>query len=319
MKRSTSSIPVTERLSALGEMIRLRVLRLLEAEELSVGEVAQVVQLPQSTVSRHLKVLADGGWVARRNEGTATLYRLVLDDLAPEARALWCAVRDQMGDSPELDEDARRLRAVLDERKTDSQTFFGRVSGEWDSLRNELFGTRFTAMALLSLLPRDMVIADVGCGTGNVAELLAPIAHRVHAIDGSGAMLSAARRRLSNSTNVEFVESPLDRIPLHSKTIDVAAAVLVLHHLPDPVGTLREMHRLLRSDRNGGIALIVDMVRHDREIYKRSMGHTHLGFSKESMLGMLAQAGFADGTYRELPGEAEAKGPGLFVAIGRLS
>lgn len=318
MKRSSSSIPVTERLAALGEMIRLRVLRLLEAEELSVGEVAQVVQLPQSTVSRHLKVLADGGWIARRSEGTATLYRLVMDDLAPEARALWCAVRDQMGASPELDEDARRLRAVLDERKTDSQTFFGRVSGEWDSLRNDLFGSRFTAMALLSLLPRDLVIADIGCGTGNVAELLAPIAQRVYAIDGSGAMLSAAKHRLSEHKNVEFVESPLDHIPLHSKTIDVAAAVLVLHHLPDPVAALREMRRLLRTDTNGGVALIVDMVRHDREIYKRSMGHVHLGFSKDAMLAMLKDAGFTDGTYRELPGEAEAKGPGLFVAIGRM-
>lgn len=317
MKRS-ASISVTDRLAALGEMVRLRVLRLLEAEELSVGEVAQVVQLPQSTVSRHLKVLADGGWIARRNEGTATLYRLVLDDLAPQARALWCAVRDQMGASPELEEDSRRLRAVLDERKTDSQTFFGRVSGEWDSLRNELFGTRFTAVALLSLLPRDMVVADVGCGTGNIAEILAPIAQRVYAIDGSGAMLAAARRRLSQHKNVEFVESPLDRIPLHSKTIDVAAAALVLHHLPDPVPALREMHRLLRTDSNGGVALIVDMVRHDREIYKRSMGHVHLGFSKDTTLGMLKDAGFTDGTYRELPSEADAKGPGLFVAIARM-
>ncbi len=317
MKRSPSSIPVTDRLAALGEMIRLRILRLLEAEELSVGEVAQVVQLPQSTVSRHLKVLADGGWVARRSEGTATLYRLVLDDLAPESRALWCAVREQMGASPELDEDARRLRAVLDERKTDSQTFFGRVSGEWDALRNDLFGTRFTATALLSLLPRDMVLADVGCGTGNVAELLAPIAQRVYAIDGSGAMLAAAKRRLANHKNVDFIESPLDRIPLHSKTIDVAAAVLVLHHLPSPLAALREMRRLLRADPNGGVALLVDMVQHDREIYKRSMGHVHLGFSKDTILALLKEAGFADGTYRELPGEADAKGPGLFVAVAR--
>lgn len=318
MKRSANTIPVTERLAALGEMVRLRVLRLLEIEELSVGEVAQVVQLPQSTVSRHLKVLADGGWVARRNEGTATLYRLVMDDLAPEARALWCAVRDQLGPSSELDEDARRLRAVLDERKTDSQTFFGRVSGEWDALRNELFGTRFTSIAMLSLLPRDLVVADVGCGTGNAAELLAPVAGRVYAIDGSPAMLAAARRRLSEHRNVEFVESPIDRIPLHSGTVDVAVGVLVLHHLPKPVEALREMRRLLRASPNPGMALVVDMVRHDREIYKRSMGHVHLGFSREGMLGMLREAGFADGTYRELPGEAEAKGPGLFVAVGRV-
>src|SRR6185295_15361850 len=131
------------------------------------GEMAQIVQLPQSTVSRHLKVLADGGWVSKRNEGTATFYRLHLDDLAPDARALWRTVREQLGDSGDLAEDLRRLRAVLDDRKTDSETFFGRAGGEWDQIRAELFGDRFTSLALLSLINPRWSVADLGCGTGN--------------------------------------------------------------------------------------------------------------------------------------------------------
>src|SRR5687768_605100 len=89
MKRTRNSTSLADLLAGLSEPVRLRLLRLLEAEELSVGELAKVVQLPQSTVSRHLKILSDGEWLARRSAGTATLYRLVHDDLSPAARGLW--------------------------------------------------------------------------------------------------------------------------------------------------------------------------------------------------------------------------------------
>lgn len=312
----TSSL--IDRLGELGEGVRLRLLRLLETEELSVGEVAAVVQLPQSTVSRHLKILADGGWVARRTEGTATLYRLMQDDLAPELRSLWRTVREQMGSDATLDEDFRRLGAVLEERKTDSQTFFGKYSGKWDELRAELFGTRFTSLALLSLLRRDWVVADLGCGTGNVAELLAPVVERVVAVDVSGAMLEAARRRLGGATNVEFRSAPIHETGLPAKSIDVAACFLVLHHHPSPKLALGEMRRLLRASRGGGIAIVVDMVPHDRVEYRRLMGHEHLGFSATEVREIMRDAGFSGIVHREIPSEPEAKGPGLFVATGRI-
>jgi ArsR family transcriptional regulator len=171
------------RLAVLSEPDRLRALRVLEAEELSVGELANTLQLPQSTVSRHLKLLMDGGWLMRRSVGTATLYRLILDDMSLDARELWLVVRKQMGDTAELREDQRRLAGVIAERKVDSQAFFGRVVGEWDELRARLFGTDFTLRAMLALLPPEWAVADLGCGTGNAAELLAPNVERVVAVD----------------------------------------------------------------------------------------------------------------------------------------
>src|SRR5262245_49668030 len=117
MKNPTRNRTVAERLADLGERVRLRLLRVLEREELSVGEVASIVQLPQSTVSRHLKVLGDGQWLAKRTEGTATLYRLVLDDLAPGARALWTAIRDQMGRGDEGGNSAEALELAEDDRR----------------------------------------------------------------------------------------------------------------------------------------------------------------------------------------------------------
>lgn len=313
MKHATPSIPVTERLAALSEPLRLRLCRLLEREELSVGEVGRVLQIPQSTVSRHLKVLSDGGWLLKRADGTATMYRLVLDDLPSDARALWVTVREQMGDSAELREDLRRLEAVLDDRKTDSSAFFGRVAGSWDDLRTQLFGSSFTAPALLALLPREWVVADLGCGTGNAAELLAGRVRRVIAIDSSEVMLRAARQRLEGAKNISFKRGELETLPLDDSSVDAAVCVLVLHHLDRPEAAVAEMRRILKP---GGRALVVDMFEHDRREYRHQMGHKHLGFSEDRARGMLERAGFIRVRIDALPAWPDSKGPSLYVATG---
>ncbi|MEM8758467.1 MAG: metalloregulator ArsR/SmtB family transcription factor, partial [Planctomycetota bacterium] len=152
MKRTATPNSVSGRLGVLADPLRLRMLGLLERQELSVGEVAAVVQLPQSTVSRHLSTLGKAGWLVKRQFGTATYHSLTLDDLDEEARAMWVVVRSQIERSAETNEDDRRLAGVIADRKTDSLSFFGRVGGEWDAVRNELFGERITALGLLSLV-----------------------------------------------------------------------------------------------------------------------------------------------------------------------
>jgi ubiquinone/menaquinone biosynthesis C-methylase UbiE/DNA-binding transcriptional ArsR family regulator len=313
MKVAVSAIPITALLHALGEEIRLRICRILERNELSVGEIAAVVQLPQSTVSRHLKVLASGGLVSRRAVGTATLYRLLRDDLAPPARSLWSTVHDQMGNDPRLAEDLRRLESVLAERKTDSVSYFGQVAGEWDKIRTELFGDGFTAPALLSLLPSDWVVADIGCGTGNAAELLVPAVREVIAIDQSGPMLDAARKRLAGVKSVRFVEGAVTSLPLGSASVDAAVLVLVLHHVADLERAMAELARVVRP---GGKALIVDMYEHELTHFRNVMGHAHLGFTAQAMTDLLESAGFAKVRLNALPTTASARGPGLFAAVG---
>lgn len=317
MKRSPPGQPVDALLGSLADRVRLRILRVLEREELSVGEIAAVVQLPQSTVSRHLKELSEHGWLARRSAGPATLYRMVLDDLSVPARGVWTAVRGGI-EGGDAREDARRLAAVLADRRLDSQAFFGRVAGEWDAIRSRLFGSAFTLRALLALLPRRWSVADLGCGTGNAAELIAPHVERVVAVDRSGAMIEAARKRLRASRNVEFAQGELERLPLPDRSVDAAVAVMVLHHVPDPASAVGEAARVLRGDRGGGVLLVVDMLEHDREEYRRTMGHLHLGFAPAAVEGIFRRAGLRDARVWELPGEADAKGPGLFAATGRI-
>lgn len=309
---------VTDRLNAIAEPVRLRMLRVLEVHELTVGEVANVVQLPQSTVSRHLKHLADTGWLTRRLEGTAAFYRLLQDDQPPECRAVWAALRPGLTEEVTLADDRRRAESVVAERRTDSHSFFSRLGGEWDSVRGELFGSRFTPMSLLALVNPRWRVADIGCGTGNVAEVLCPWAERVIGIDASPEMLRTAKSQFRRVPNAEFREGGAEDLPLPDHSVDVVTCVLVLHHAASPQSCLREMVRVLTTERGGGMAVIVDMVPHTREEYRRTMGHKHLGFGEQALCEMMRAEGFSTVRWHELPPERGTRGPGLFVALGTV-
>jgi SAM-dependent methyltransferase len=309
---------IVDRLSQLGDSVRVRMLRVLEREELAVGEIAKVLQIPQSSASRHLKVLADGGWLVRRPVGPATYYRVVLDDLPGDARAIWVPVRDHAGDDHETAQDDARLAAVLAERMADSTSFFGRHAGHWDDLRGELFGRRFTDQALLGLLDPRWTVADLGCGTGNAAELLAPWVDEVVAVDSSPEMLDAARRRLPGRDNIRFVLADLTASSVPVGKVDAAVCLLVLHHLDRPGAVLHQMARMLSAARGGGVALVVDITEHDRAGYRHEMGHRHQGFSHAAVRGMYEEAGFTGVRVRTLPPDVDASGPALFVATGRI-
>lgn len=307
------SSDVFAHLSVLSEPTRARLLRTLEIEELGVGELARVVQLPQSTVSRHLKVLHGDGWVERRKEGTASLFRGA--ELPPDARAVWEAVRPG-ADARWADEDDLRIRAVVAARTVDSPTFFGRVAGEWDQVRQELFGTEFLLPTLLSLLPPDWTVLDLGTGTGSTLVELAPVVRRVIGVDREQVMLDAASRRCADLGAVELVHASLDDLPLDDGSVDAALCMLVLHHLQDVPPVLAEAARVLRP---GGALVILDMVEHDRTEYRQAMGHHHLGFAEEALCSWLSEAGFGSVRFRRLPAHPEAKGPPLFVTVARLA
>ena len=302
---------ILDHAALLSEMTRCRILQLLDRHELTVSELVNVLQLPQSTASRHLKVLADAGWVRSRRDGTSSLYQLAASSLDDSAARLWELIRDQLADSSINQQDLRRLEGLLRDRRSRSQAFFTETASEWDRLRDELFGRRFDLQALLALLDRRWVIGDLGCGTGRTSEALAPHVRRVFAVDGSGAMLEAARRRLARFDNVKFRQGELERLPIEDLSLDAAILFLALHHAPDPDRVVREARRVTRP---GGRLLIVDMLPHDREDYRHRMGHVWLGFSRHKILGALDAQGFEHAVFQSLPADPEAKGPVLFVA-----
>jgi ArsR family transcriptional regulator len=300
-------------MSALADPTRARTLRLVEQHELSVADLCAVLQLPQSTVSRHLKVLADEDWVAVRAEGTSRLYRLT-PTLEPAARRLWGLVREQSADTPGAAQDDRRLASILAERQTRSQAFFTSSAGQWDRLRQEMYGERFDLQALAALLDERWVVGDLACGTGQLAVALAPFVARVIAVDRSRAMLKAAARRLAGVANVELRAGTLEALPLDEGTLDAAVLCLALHHQSDPAAVLREAGRVVRP---GGRVLVIDLLEHDRREYQDQMGHVWLGFGRAQIDAWLADAGFEAVRVQPLPPAPAAQGPALFVAGAR--
>ncbi len=300
------------RLGALADHTRARLLLALERHELTVGELRQVLQLPQSTVSRHLKTLADDGWVTSRAEGPSRRYRMAA--LAAPVRRLWTAVRDQLRDTPAARQDAHRVEGVLAQRRTTSEEFFAGAAGQWDALRAELFGQRADLHALLGLLDDRWTVGDLGCGTGQLSEALAPFVSGVVAVDASRAMLAAARKRLQTVSNVELRAGALEALPTADGELDAAVLSLVLHYTVEPAAALAEAARALRP---GGKLLIIDMLPHDREEYRARMGHVWLGFGREQLAEWLREAGFDNVHHHALSADPAAKGPALFVASAR--
>jgi len=297
-------------MTALADPTRSRILLALERNELAVTELQSILQLPQSTISRHLKVLADEGWVEARAEGTSRHYRIDSDSLDPGTRRLWHLVRDEVMHTNAAEQDARRAQAVLAARRTRSQQFFSTSAGQWDRMRADLFG-RGADIALLALFDEKWKVADLGCGTGAITQSIAPFVDKVIAVDESTAMLSAARKRLHGFDNIDVRNGRLEALPLADDEVDVALLFLVLHYVSDPARVVAEAARVLRP---GGRLLVLDMMPHDRQDLRHSLGHLWQGFASATVADWMRAAGMVGVRYRSLPPDPEAKGPLLFAA-----
>jgi ArsR family transcriptional regulator len=312
----TKSLAILEHAAMIADVTRCRLLQILDRQELTVSELCTVLQLPQSTVSRHLKLLAGGGWVRSRREATSHYYQFARDLLENGARKLWKLVREQAADAAVHGEDLRRLESVLAARRSRSQEFFSATAEQWDRLRDDLFGPRLDLLALPGLLDPTWVLGDLGCGTGRVTLAVAPFVARVVAVDASRAMLAAARARLAHLENVEIKPGSLESLPLADNALDAATLFLALHHVPDPARALAEARRVLRP---GGRLLVVDMMPHDRQEYRQQMGHVWLGFAPDQLVRQLETAGFAAPHHHVLPPDPLARGPALFAASARAT
>jgi DNA-binding transcriptional ArsR family regulator len=308
---TTLAPPILDRLSALGDESRTRILALLEESELNVTELASVLGLSQPTVSRHLKALAAEGWVEARVEGRNRHYRLA-PALDEAARALWAIVREELAGRGLYAVDAERARGVLERRRLRSAEFFAHAAERWDEVRADLFGSAAGLTPLLGLLDPGAVVADLGVGTGALAETLAPFVGRVIGVDRSEEMLAAAGHRLAHLDNVELRRGDLEALPIRDDELDVAVLALVLHYVVDPAVVLREVKRASRS---GARLLLVDMRLHERgPSYAEEMGHVWPGFEPERVSGWLVAAGFSGVRVIPLPPDPKAAGPLLFLA-----
>ena len=305
-------VAILEHMSAVADPVRCRMLLLLETHELTVSELCAVLQMPQSSVSRQLKTLADDGWVTSRRDGTSRFYSMSGDQLDGGADRLWPIIREQVTATPAAGQDQRRLRGILAKRRAKSAEFFATAAAGWDRLREDVFGDTFYLWAVLGLIDPALTVGDLGCGTGQLTLTVAPYVKQVIAVDGAREMLDAARGRLADLANVDVRQGELESLPITTGELDVAMLSLVLHYSPDPSRALTEVARVVRP---GGRLLVVDMQPHERVEYQQQMGHVWLGFSEKQITRLLGGAGFTDVRVRALPIDPDAKGPALFAAM----
>ena len=297
-------------LRALADPTRLRIMRLLAAMELAVGELAQVLGQSQPRVSRHVRILCDAALAERRKEGSWVFLRSAIG--AGRAPPLGAAAANLLAVAEEGDaqfaarcaEDRRNLAAIRAAREVSAATYFARYAAEWDRLRGLHSPDAPVEAALLDALSAASLgaLLDVGTGTGRIAELLAPRAAQVTGLDKSPEMLRLARARLQHlpADQLTLVQGSFTALPFAEAAFDTVLFHHVLHYAQAPELVLAEAARVTRP---GGTIALVDFAAHDREELRSQHAHARLGFSDEQMLGLLTEAGFGAAPPLALPGK----------------
>jgi ubiquinone/menaquinone biosynthesis C-methylase UbiE/DNA-binding transcriptional ArsR family regulator len=286
-------------LRALADPTRLRIMQLLTAMELAVGELAQVLGQSQPRVSRHVKILCDAGLAERRKEGSWVFLKIAIgEQRAPAlgaaiARMLGAAEMDDAGFAAQCAEDRRHLAAIRAAREAAAATYFARHAEEWDQIRSLLAPDEPVEAALSHALGEDLgVLLDVGTGTGRMVELFGAHASRITAIDKSPDMLRIARSRLQHLSGgrLDLLQGDFTALPLGPASVDTILFHQVLHYAQEPQAVLAEAARVARP---GARIAIVDLAAHAHEELRERHAHARLGFSDEQMLHFFSEAGFS--------------------------
>ncbi len=310
IKNSEKNKIILKKLQILSEPIRVRILHILEKGEFSVGELTTILQTPQSTISRHLKILQN--WLDKRSVGASSWFRFSPSKLQPTDRQLWEIIQKETDDL--VEEDLARMKSVLTINRTDSQSFFQKIGEKWLHLRKDLFGDQFLLPTFLQLLPQDLIIADLGCGTGESVVSLAPVSKKVIGVDQSNEMLAICKRRTTHLQNIDLRQGSLEKLPIKDCEVDAVFCMLVLHHVENLTTAFREMTRVLKPN---GIIVVLDMVKHNQQEFRRTMGHQHLGFRKEVICSLAKELKCDVQSWYTLPKQEGTIGPQLFLSALR--
>ena len=300
----------------LADPTRIRILRLLEQEELIVGELMDILGMAQSRVSRHLAVLREAGLLADRREGTFVAYRLILPETGPWHEA-WTLSRTSLASDPTAMRDDTLLRRTLATRKASGgRNFFDVVGPEWDALRGVLGDDLLRARATAELVQPGLRVADIGTGTGILALELAELGLNVIGIDQSEAMLETARQKWNavaadQTGSIEFRAGDAVELPLESASVDAVFAHMVLHSLEEPERAIQEMARVVRP---GGLVVLVDFMPHEHEWMKQELGLLWLGFTPETITRWIAAAGLEPPRIHQHAPDRKRDLPASFVA-----
>ena len=307
-------LPLVTRFKALADATRLRILDVLRLASFNVGELCAILDMGQSRISRHLRILQEADLLRSRRDGTWIYYALPRP--SPEAdenlsRGLLDLLARQAESHPE---DRARALETLQLRASRSRQFFEEVVPRWDEVRRRIQGDADHMEELLRLIPRSDLLVELGSGTGEFLLDLAERSEKLIGIDRSPRMIAEAERRRDEARvgNVEYRLGTLEHLPLRDGEAQTAVANMVLHYVADPALVLREVHRALRP---GGTLLIADLTHHSEEWMREELNHQWLGFEPEDLMSWLRESGFHEVQTRTISPRGE--GPDVLLASGR--
>jgi ArsR family transcriptional regulator len=281
--------PTLKSLRALSDQTRLRIVALLERDELSVNELQEITRLGQSRISTHLGLLSDCALVKSRREGKRTFYKLNPHPEGATGEFIQLAIRG----AKELSEHASdqiNLKRVVNRRREQAQVYFNQVAGRFDRVYGPGRSWEAFGHLLLRILP-PLVVADLGAGEGLLSELLARRCKKVIAVDNSEKIVAfgVVKAKKNGLKNLEFRLGDLQNPPIEPGSVDLVILSQALHHAEEPAKTIASAHRILRS---GGQIMILDLLKHNFEQAHKLYGDRWLGFAESDLHRWLEEAGF---------------------------
>lgn len=277
---------------ALADPTRMRIMHLLRAMELSVGELAQAVAQSQPRVSRHVRILAEAGLIDRRKEGNWVFLRTASSTASRQVVSLFENIEPSESETLWFQADLARLNAIRADRRLAADDYFARHADEWDAIRSLHVAETDVERAMAGMLNAEPAhhLLDLGTGTGRMIELFGKDVRRVSAIDRSPEMLRLARAKLPDGggDKYDLFLGDFCDVPLDNGSVDLVTAHQILHYSPTPEKVIAEAGRLLG---NKGRLLIADFAPHDREELRTRDQHERLGFSDEQIEGWMEAAG----------------------------
>ncbi|EDM29020.1 regulatory protein, ArsR [Lentisphaera araneosa HTCC2155] len=308
LKNSFSDEDHTLILKALADETRLRLIRILQKEELNVQEICEITTLPQPKISRHLAVLKNSNLLNDRRDGTRIFYTTV--NLEKNCPSLSEYINTLVGsDHPDLS----RLEKVILKRAKESRDVMHDLADQWDEVISSLHHPGAAVFALPGFAPKGMKIADLGCGTGLLLPLLDRFDGEIYAVDQSDVMLAKAQKRAEENklNKINFVQSDLTSGELNIPKCDALLLHFVMHQIPSPQSLLKSIARC--CEKNGRI-IIVDMNHHEDESTRERFGSVWLGFDQAQLEEWLQEAGFSQINFSSLQENSKA-GQNPFVCI----
>lgn len=272
---------------ALSDETRLRLLNLLVHHELSVNEITDILNMGQSRISRHLKILSDCGLLVYRRDGLWVFYSATKEG---PGREFIISISGLLKNDFDLKIDLSRMKWIIEERRKEKKEFFDSIANRWDRMKREILGDLDIPAEILSRTGNRGSVADLGCGTGELLLELSEKADKLIGIDQSPKMLEEVKTRFcENGNNLDLRIGTIEQLPAKDEEADFVVLNMVLHHLTSPFNGIAEANRILKYN---SPLIIVDLEKHNNEEMRNLYGHRWLGFSKSEIGNWLKKAGF---------------------------